>query len=119
MTSYYHVAPDTYSEGDDLLSYIELWNETGEEPEYKWREMSKEFYIDSEDAQVVCLFDNIEAARQFRSDYLPTGKILAVNIPEWAHQEGIHMGTVDEGFACVYHRIPATLCGETIITIAE
>lgn len=117
--TYYHVAPATYNEGDDLVSFVELWNMTGEMPEYKWQEMDRDFYVDSMDAQVVCLFDNLEAARQFRSDFLPTGIILEVNIPEWAHNEGIHMDVVEEGFPCVYNRIPAILCGETIITVKE
>lgn len=119
MTTYYHVAPSTYTEGENLYSFQELWDETGEMPEYKWQEMDQDFYIDSMDAQVVCMFDNLEAARNFRSDFLPTGLILEINIPEWAHEEGVRMDTVEEGFPCVYNRIPATLCGETVITILE
>lgn len=119
MTTYYHVAPDSYTEGETLYSFIELWNETGEMPEYKWTEMSQDFYIDSMDANVVCMFETLDEARNFRSDFLPTGKILEINIPEWAHSEGISMDKVDEGFPCVYYRIPATLGGEQIIVIKE
>jgi hypothetical protein len=119
MSTYYHVAPATYSEGETLYSFVELWNKTGEMPEYKWEEMDQEFYTDSMDAQVVCMFETIDEARSFRSDFLPTGKILEINLPEWAHEEGVHLDRVDEGFPCVYHRIPAKLAGETIIRIID
>lgn len=110
----YHVAPDTYQTGDDLYSYIELWIRTGEEPEYKWQEMDKDFYTDSLDANVVCMFDTLAEAEQFQAEN--GGKILAIDLPDWASEEGVTLTTVDEGFAAVYHRIPATLCGETIIS---
>lgn len=119
MTTYYHVAPSTYSEGENLYSFIELWNTTGEQPEYKWNEMPFDFYIDTQDANVVCLFESIEEARDFRANFLTDGIILEINIPEWALSEGISMDRVDEGFPCVYHRIPATLAGETIISVVE
>lgn len=119
MSTYYHVAPETYNAGDTLYSFIELWNTTGEMPEYKWQEMDVDFYVDSMDANVVCLFETVDEARNFVADHLPTGKILEINIPEWADSEGLHMDVVEEGFPCVYHRIPAVLAGETIITILE
>lgn len=119
MPTYYHVAPNTYIEGEDLLSFVELWNANGEMPEYKWAEMDMDFYVDSQDAQVICMFESLDEAREFRTNFLPTGRILKINLPEWAHEEGVHTDMVEEGFPCVYNRIPAILCGEIIITILE
>jgi hypothetical protein len=119
MKTYYHVAPATYAEGATLFSFIELWNTTGEMPEYKWVDMDVDFYTDSMDANVVCMFDTLEEARQFRSDFLADGKVLAINIDEWMKNEGITLDMVDEGFTCVYNRIPATLAGESVISILE
>ncbi len=119
MTTYYHVAPATYTEGETLYSFIEMWNTTGEEPEYKWTDMDKDFYVDSMDAKVVCMFRSLDEAHEFRTSFLTDGKILEINLPEWASEEGIRMDTVGEGFPCVYDRISATLCSETIIKILE
>lgn len=115
MTTRYHVAPDTYQAGDDLLSYRQYETEYGETPAYKWgSDTEQELYLDSIDADVVCMFDTLAEAQDFQLDH--GGKILAINLPEWADEEGIRLTQVGEGYTAVFDRIPATLCGETVIS---
>lgn len=123
MTTYYHVAPSTYQEGDDLYSFAAYVSEYGEAPAYKWGSDTApighpDVYLDSKDAQVVCMFDNLEDALDFQADYLPSGIILKIELPAWAHEEGIRISKVREGYPCIFDRIPAILAGDIIITAA-
>lgn len=115
MTTRYHVAPDTYSDGDDLLSYRQYEAEYGETPAYKWGDdTEQELYLDSKDADVVCMFDTLAEAQEFQAEF--GGIILAIDLPEWAAEEGVRMTKVGEGYTAIFDRIPATLGGETVIS---
>lgn len=97
--TYYHVADSTYQAGDDLYCWDRL-DAMGVAPEYKWED-----YIDTE---VVCLFDSLGDAVAFRADWLPGGKILRVDLPQWAIDERVvDLLTVAEGYAAVMDSIPA------------
>ena len=102
---YYHVADESYT-GGDLLSYSELVAR-GIAPSYKWE--------DFVDVDVVCMFDNIGDAINFREEWLPSGKILEINIPDndfagW----GLVYAPVDEGYPAIGGRVP-----EKFIKIVE
>ena len=88
MTTRYHVAPDAHQTGDDLLSYRQYEIEYGEAPVYKWGDdTEQELYLDRLDADVVCMFDTLAEAQEFQAEY--GGKILAIDLPVWAEEEGV------------------------------
>ena len=103
MTTFYHVADESYRTGDNLYSYEELERRGYELPEYKWENLA--------DTDVVCLFNTAEEAIEFRNDWLQSGTILKVTIPTWAKQEGLRMTKVSEGFDAVVNHIPFEFIG--------
>lgn len=112
MRTYYHVTQTDYINGTDLLSYIAYESEYGETPAYKWGEdVDVDLYTDSLDAQVVCLFDAIDDAQDFCTLY--GGKILKIEIPNWAIEERIVRFTkVGEGYTAIFDCIPAEFIAE-------
>jgi hypothetical protein len=91
----YHVTGQDYHEGTDLLSFDALGLD-GETPEWKWEDGQ------NMDTDVVCLFDTLAEAEDFRAEYQPAGRILAVDLPD-----DYRTTTVGEGYTAVYDRIPA------------
>lgn len=100
MATYYHVTTDDYSLGEALWCRDELL-ERGVEVAWKWDA------DEGLDGDVVCLFEARDEAEEFRRDWLPTGRILAVELPEDWEDWGIRMTRVDEGYPAVYRTIPA------------
>lgn len=98
---YYHVADASYQAGDDLLCFNEQ-DARGWEPVWKWEEAEIGF-----DGDVVCLFESSDEAEDFIATWLPTGILLAVDIPEDYREWGLRMDHVSEGYPCVVWRIPA------------
>ena len=94
MTTYYHVAPASFTIGDDLLSFDEQ-EAHGMEPVWKWD-------CDYVDTDVVCLFTTIDEARDYRDESQPDGLILQIN-PD----AELRLTHVTEGFPAVFAKIPA------------
>jgi len=118
--TYYHVAGSEYQEGDALLSLDKL-EEVGIEVEWKWEDADYGL-----DADVVCVFDNIEEAQWFKADFAPGGKILKIEIAQedideptsWKDGYGgtiyPRMTTVEEGYTAFYDGIPAAWITEIV-----
>lgn len=102
---YYHVTGRSYREGHDLLSYEKL-REQGWRPRWKWGGAAGGI-----DAEVVSLHDNLDDALAFRVQYMPRGKVLAVDLPadvNVANEWGVSLGRNFEGYPIAqYGRIPA------------
>lgn len=97
MTTYFHVAPAHYRDGDDLLSFDEL-EARGETPEWKYEG-------DPVDTDVVCLFETEAEAREFIDTFLSGGRLLRVTIP--ADADDVRITRVQEDYPAVLRRIPA------------
>lgn len=106
MQTYYHVAQSNYDDGD-LLSFASYELEYGECPAYKWdSEQDFDLYTDSIDSRVVCVFESLSDAEEFRAEY--GGIILRIDLPDWAIDERIVDKTrVGEGYTAFFDRIPA------------
>ena len=99
MTIYYHVSQD-WQEGDDLLCFDEVYAQTGTQPSWKWEE-------EPFDTHLVCLFKTLKEAEDMKTEWLPNGRILQVNLPDNPEEWGMMVTENDEGFTCVIGRIPA------------
>ena len=99
MATYYHVAPPTYTTGDDLFSYDDYCARYGEEPG-PWK-----FENERIDSDIVCLFESITDAREFVHTFLPDGIILAID-PEPEYADPLSLSRNEEGYLYAY-RIPA------------
>ena len=99
MTTYYHVAPAHYQQGNDLLSYNDYCERYGEEPG-PWK-----FEDDRIDPDIVCLFESIDDAREFVDLFLPDGIILAID-PDPEYADPLSLSRNEEGYLYAY-RIPA------------
>ena len=103
----YHVAGETYEPGDSLISRDRL-TEAGYEIAWKWDEADEGF-----DGDVVCLFEALAEAQEFRIDC--GGTILAVTIPDqiedqYQTEHGYitpRIVRVAEGYIAVTQGIPA------------
>lgn len=98
MGKRYHVAHESFGDWEDLLCYAEL-EARGIAPEYKWDD-----YIDTD---VVCMFSTLAEARSFRDEWLDSGKIVEIDIPDddfcgW----GLTLVTVGEGYEAIVGSIP-------------
>ena len=106
MTTYFHVAPMTYTEGEDLLSWDRYIERFGEAPTaWKWEDAEDRY-----DGHMVCLWqaDQLDDAREFVESYLDgQAKIVTVTVDdEWARELGLRRN--DEGYmAAMYGRIPS------------
>ena len=95
MQRYYHVAPESYQEGEDLYSYDSLV-EQGQAPPWKWGR-----YCHAE-TDVVALFCHPWDAVKFQEDH--GGTIYAVELPPEFETE--HVRRNKEKFPCVKDRVP-------------
>jgi len=100
--TYYHVAGAGYEAGDDLLSWNAFLDERGVAPgPWKWTEAPEAF-----DGDVVSLFERYVDALDYRDGF--GGTVLAVDLPEDADELGIMAEINDEGYLCIYRRIPSS-----------
>ncbi len=117
---YYHVTGPDYNEGEHIYCYDRLV-EMGCAPAWKWEEAEDGF-----DGDVVCLFDNLDDAKEFKHDYQPNGQILAIDVEpdEYGIDETglyspegnrIKIVTVSEGYYAVYGHIP----GDAVTLLTE
>lgn len=97
MTTYFHVAPADYQDGDDLMCFDEL--------EARGYDVSWKYEGEPVDTDVVCLFGSEAAAREYIEVFLPAGRLLRVTIPTDA--DDVRMTRVEEGYPAVYRMIPA------------
>lgn len=105
MAIYFHVAPATYNDGEDLLSWDAYVDQYGEQPTpWKW-DGAEPGMIDGD---VVCMFreDQREDAEYFASEWI-TGPAKLLTIELESGDDGIRILTNHEGYACVTGRIPA------------
>lgn len=113
MATYFHVAPNSYNEGEDLLSWDAYTERFGETPgAWKWDEAEEGF-----DTDIVCVFrgDQRDAAVEFIEMWMDgSAKLLTIEIPEDAMAE-VRMGVNEEGFDYVARMIPA----EFIVAVEE
>lgn len=103
MPTFYHVAPATYNDGEDLLSWDAYVERYGEQPTtWKWEEAEEGF-----DTDIVCMFraDQRDDAEAFAAEYFDSAKLLTIELEDG--EEGVHILTNAEGYACVMGRIPA------------
>lgn len=97
--TYYHVAPNSYKPGDDILSYQAL-REMGKKPKWKW-ETDPNTFVDS---YGISLHDNLPEAEEHAKEY--GGKLLKVEVPE-DDGYGDHRGRVNkEGYPTIEDRVP-------------
>lgn len=101
MTTRYHVADPSYQIGTDLLCRDRLL-EMGKAPEWKWADAEE-----GADGDVVCLFQSIADAHEFRQDWLPSGRILSIEI-----NDEMRLTVVGEGYEAVRWSIPAYAISE-------
>lgn len=97
---FYHVADPSYTAGADLMCY-DLLVDAGIAPAWKWEEQNEGL-----DTDVVCLFESLDDAKEFQSDFQPDGIVLSVFIPEDAAGE-VRFTRVREGYTAIRNRIPA------------
>jgi hypothetical protein len=83
--------------GEDLYSQDELCD-MGVEVEWK-------FDGEPADTDVVCLFDTLAEAVDFRQVFAPDHKMLEVTISD--DEDELTMVTVSEGYTAVVRRIPS------------
>lgn len=94
MTCFYRVAPESYEEGEDLLSYDALVAH-GRDPAWKWDQVYAE-------TNVVALFRHSADARGYQQDH--GGTIYSVYLPEDFEREYVRPNR--EGFPSVSNCIP-------------
>lgn len=105
MTTYYHVAPAAYQDGDDLLCFAAL-EARGDAPTWRWE-------CEPADTDVVCLFTAAQRdeAAEFLELFQPDGRLLRVAIPDAddgsAAYEALRFTRVPEGYMAVRWCIPA------------
>lgn len=97
MNIYYHVAPATYQDGDDLLCWDEL--------EARDYDLTWKYKGEPVDTDVVCLFESEVEARGFIDTFLMDGRLLRVTLP--SNADDVRMMRVQEGYPAVLRRIPA------------
>lgn len=97
MKTYYHVTPNTYQTGSDLMCF-DVLGEKGYEPHWKWD-------CDFVDTDVVCLFDTRDDATDFIDNFLVDGILLRIDVPD--DDDMCSFTKVSEGYTAVYSRIPA------------
>ena len=96
---YYHVASETYTEGEDLLCWNNLMDAgIVTEEDWKWDEAPVGF-----DGHVVCLYATLAEAENHRAEY--GGTIFAVDIED--DDDRVRMTRVGEGFPAAVYSIPA------------
>lgn len=104
MATYLHIAPSTYNKGEDLLSWDAYCEQYGEQPtEWKWDEAGEGF-----DTDIVSLFnaDQVAEAMEYAAEFGgDSPKMLTIEIEDG--EEGVHVMTNNEGYACVVGRVPA------------
>jgi hypothetical protein len=93
---FYHVAPESYREEEDLCSYNELARRGRDPGPWKW---PKEV---PGDPDLVSLFRTLADARSYQQTY--GGIIYEVRLPP--DYERQHVRPNSEGFPSVRHRIP-------------
>lgn len=103
--TYYHVAGGSWEPGDDLMTWESL-KASGIEGVWKWEDAEEGF-----DGDVVCLFDAIEDAREFRRDF-GGAAIVAVTLDVEdgrallsSYERAIERNA--EGYLCIRADIPA------------
>ena len=96
----YHVVGDGWQPGEDLLSYDAHEERYGEPPAWKW---------DGEpfDTDVVCVFDTLDEARDFRDTFASGARVLAICVDD--DEDRLRWTRVDEGYRAVFRCIPADL----------
>ena len=108
MDIFYHVAGEQWQAGDDLLCWDRL-EAAGIAVDWKWGDAPAGF-----DGSVVCLFESLDEAQEYQSEY--GGTIVAVNVPVvMPEMVPAVMGgyihprrtTVDEGYTAILDGIPA------------
>lgn len=101
MTTYFHIARESYSDGEDLLSWDSYIERYGEQPcVWKWEDADEGF-----DTDIVSLFSSRDEADAYMDDF--GGVMLHVTIPDWAEDEGMMIVTNSEGYTAVMSHIPA------------
>lgn len=101
MATYYHIAHKSYQAGMNLYSFDNQLD-MGWEPEWKWDEADQGL-----DSDVVCLFETRKEAEYFKREYLPSGKLLKIQIAE--NDDRVRVLRNDEGYPAVMSKIPADL----------
>jgi hypothetical protein len=104
MSTRYHVADESYRIGGDLLCRDRLEIQ-GRAPEWKWEDAQEGF-----DGDVICLFDSLEEAQDFRAEWCPNGIILGIDLPadpDELMEYGMAYRRVAEGYIAICDRIPA------------
>jgi hypothetical protein len=108
--TYYHVASENYHEGDPLFCFNKL-QEFDFDVEWKWQEADEGW-----DTDVVCVFDEIEDAQEFKEEY--GGKLLKITVSQEDIDEPINWNTkygyiwperieVIEGYMAFREGVPA------------
>jgi hypothetical protein len=102
--TYWHIAHNTYRDGDDLLCRDYLARD-GRAPEWKWDDVDEGF-----DGNVVCLFPDTPRGRT-EADWLwyeyQDFVLVRVEVPD---ELAYLVGEVEEGYPAVDHQIPAEWC---------
>lgn len=101
MATYYHVAPISYNEGEDLLSWDAYVERYGEQPTaWKWDEADEGF-----DTDIVSLFTDRAEASDYIDLYMDgAAKVLTIEVGD---DTDIRVRRNSEGYSCVIGRIPA------------
>lgn len=109
----YHVAHESWEPGQPLVCRDRLGDAA---PPWKWEAAEEGF-----DSDVVCLFDDLDAARDFQRLY--GGRLVAVDLPDGLEEPGdewdditdldpygygrARLLVVDEGYLAITDGVPA------------